>query len=159
MTFNKAVGLVLLLVGCARPELSEHDARTVALTEEAWEDQGLPGTGSCSPLEVVRHSSLNSYANACSRGFPAFYKEKAKRTAGCTRSKMSGLLSERSYVIHIAPGYHEDDGLVVHETLHYLTHCTKLGRLPDIFDAAHAHELVWRGGAEGEATALLDVSP
>lgn len=136
--------LLAFSTACALPELSDHDAEVVHRTTDIWLTYGYAPPGDkCEIRKVVRHDSLDGYVDACTKGLPGWMMAEARRTAACTKKKLAALEKREYYKVHIAPNYHEDDGLLAHETIHWLIACTGNGTKTDPMDAAHARRDIW----------------
>lgn len=121
------------------------DGKTVAATEADWMASGLPGPGDCLDfVEVRRHESERAYVDACDGDRPDLHASAARESAGCLTSALRGFMGRRVWIVHIAPGYHADAGLVDHELRHALTICHLRRPANDPFDATHTDQRVWK---------------
>jgi hypothetical protein len=130
--------LALLLCACLPPPAESADRRALDAVCEAWRAAELPLHGRCLEyVEIVRHPTIEAYRAQCQIG----------HSAGCVRSEIHGMPARDYAQIHVAPGYHHDEGLVQHEALHWLILRGGV-RVPgaDEWDSQHSDPRVWESG-------------
>ncbi len=139
--------VALLLCSCVHvAPPSSADRKALDDVRGAWQAAGLKDPGECGDfVEVRRHDTLKSYVDACAGRQPGLYAEDARHWAGCVTTAMRGGLSKQIAIIEIAPGYHDDMGLVQHEWLHRAAYCAWGDA-----NASHSLPAVWTaaGGAQ-----------
>lgn len=134
--------LALLLSACVHGLPPDSlDAEAIRELEAAWGLAELPALGTClDRIEVRRHDTLKSYADACDGMHPGIYADHARGAAGCTTTALRGVVGTQVAVVHVAPAYHADMGLVRHEALHRAYQCA-FGHT----DPMHRDPRVWSG--------------
>jgi hypothetical protein len=136
---------LIALAGCAVPG---PDARYEAeyAVESAWYDAGLDIPYPECNVESFRviHATVTEYWALC-HGDPA-------KSYGCSTDEHVGgpLSGQTRPVVVVAPWWHIEPSIVVHEILHAFQRCTD-GR-----DPAHADPRVW--SAAGGATSVQSVA-
>jgi hypothetical protein len=143
----RLVLLLALLCGCVQvAPTSSADRKALDAVRGAWHAAGLTDPGECGErIEVRRHDTIERYVAQCAGLRPGVYAHQARDSAGCLTTALRGALGKQIGVIEVAPGYHNDMGLVQHEWLHRASYCA----WNDV-DATHSRPAVWMaaGGAQ-----------
>lgn len=134
------------------PDSPDHQA--LVDVKSAWDLASLPPLGDClDRVEVVRHETKTAYVAECEGMSPgAGGRKLAEHSAGCLTYGLRGVLGKQVALINLAPGYHDDMGLVQHECLHHASACALGRRASDPFDSGHRDPRIW--SAAGGATSV-----
>jgi hypothetical protein len=146
-----APALLLALAACtAAPELLPHERAAGAAAFTAWAQAGLPepDKGRCDVRTFrVRMASAERFVQDCRTAPEAAY--------ACTAWETTDeLFRWRDVpVVVIAPWWHSEPGIVVHEICHALIRCSGIGpSARDAGDSKHTDPRVWK--AEGGETSV-----
>lgn len=150
---SRLLALALLSACVHTTPLTPGDRDALDRVRDAWHAAQLGNPGNCGDLiEVRRHETIESYVDACDGLHPGLFGELARVSAGCTTTALRGVRGVQVAIVHVAPTYHADLGLVQHEALHRLSYCAY-----DNSDPAHTDARLWEaagGASSAQARAL-----
>lgn len=132
----------LLLAGCPSSPISQSElsVRVADATLDSWERVGLPAPRENCHIErfQVEFADERTFNGRC-------YPSTTKTAWACISWRWDDSKEQMYPTAVLNPEATSDavEGLAVHELLHMLVFCSLDMPLPDIYDAAHTHPLVW----------------
>jgi hypothetical protein len=144
--------VLIIAAGCARPapEMQSFERASGSAAMEAWRASGLP-----EPNKNRCDMSLWRIKLASDAEVPQLcVAASAERDAGCTSyGTTSNFFAWRDYpIVVITSRWHSEPGIIVHELMHALWHCSDMPDEAGLGNTDHRDPRVWE--AAGGATSV-----